>query len=397
MEKCRQGTLKIFAGIDNTTLCTQADGDFSPIGWHLGHIAYTEELWLLGKCAGMPPLFPEKHQLWAADGLPKSQRQYLPPMAEIIEYLNTVRSKVFEYLQVAALADEERLWWFLLQHESQHCETIAFVQEMHRLEAGKSSNFPVAPATILDSPVPRIEIPAGEFEMGADFVNVLDNERSPHRVYLETYSIDPYPATCKQYSQFMKAVGYGDRKFWSPAGWEWLQANPVDRPLYWSEDLSRSDRPVCGVSYYEAEAYCNFVGKRLPTEAEWEKAASWDEARGSKRRYPWGEGEPDSNRCNCDRAFGQTTAVGYFPDGASAYGCGDMLGNVWEWTASWFDGYDGFEFFPYRGYSQTYFDGKHRVLKGGSWATRPWALRCSFRNWYYPEVRQIFAGFRCAL
>jgi formylglycine-generating enzyme required for sulfatase activity len=138
------------------------------------------------------------------------------------------------------------------------------------------------------------------------------------------------------------------------------------------------------------------VGKRLPTEAEWEKAVSWDAENNLHQRYPWGNQAITSEHCNYDYQIGTTTAVDTYPLGKSRYGLFDALGNVWEWTSSWFDGYQGFEYYPYQGYSQTYFDNQHRVLKGGSWVTRSWALRSSFRNWYHPEVRQILAGFRCA-
>ncbi|MCJ8280089.1 MAG: formylglycine-generating enzyme family protein, partial [Rivularia sp. ALOHA_DT_140] len=148
---------------------------------------------------------------------------------------------------------------------------------------------------------------------------------------------------------------------------------------------------------YEAEAYAKFVGKRLPTEAEWEKAASWDEESKSRRIYPWGDKKPTSEYCNHNNIHNQTTPVNAYPLGQSAYGLYDTLGNVWEWTTSWFDAYQGFQHYPYKGYSQVYFDNQHKVLKGGSWATRPWALRSSFRNWYHPGVRQMFAGFRCAV
>ena len=128
------------------------------------------------------------------------------------------------------------------------------------------------------------------------------------------------------------------------------------------------------------------------------KAASWDEEIQSKRTYPWGEEPPNSNRCNCndgEKMQRGTTSVNAYTRGESAYGVRDLLGNVWEWTGSWFDKYSGFQHYPYVGYSQSYFDNQHRVLKGGSWATRPWAMRCSFRNWYHPGVREILAGFRC--
>ena len=239
-----------------------------------------------------------------------------------------------------------------------------------------------------------IEIPAGYFEQGNNAIDALDNERPVHQVYLDTYSIDRYPVTCGQYRVFMEAGGYHNPRWWSEDGWKWLQSQTVEQPLYWSNDPQWDNHPVCGVSWYEAEAYANFVGKRLPTEAEWEKAASWNPISG-RRTYPWGDVMPSDRRCNHNNAVGQTTPVNAYPDGQSAYGCCDLLGNVWEWTASVFDGYEGFISYPYAGYSQVYFDGQHRVLKGGSWATRSWALRSSFRNWYHPDVRQILAGFRC--
>ena len=421
LQQCRRGTFKLFADIDYDTFCRQAHPDFSPVGWHLGHIAYTEDLWLLQKCGGFKPVFPEYHKLFAADTLPKKQRVFLPTFPEVELYLDAVRKKVLDYLEVAPIAQQERLWRFLIQHESQHCETVAFVLQMQEKEAGrrKKSTPPYPPqggkvrrkkeeailipnsrCPIPDSPLPipnsEIEIPGGEFYMGSDAAEALDNERSRHLCYLEAYSIDRYPVTCGQYQTFMTSGGYQNPNWWSADGWKWLQGEAVDRPLYWSENPAFNNHPVCGVSWYEAEAYCNFSDKRLPSEAEWEKAASWDTTNQTYRIYPWGDSPPNGSLCNHSNNIANTSPVDSFPKGASAIGCCDMLGNVWEWTASTFDAYPGFESYPYRGYSEVYFDGEHRVLKGGSWATFPQALRSSFRNWYYPGVRQIIAGFRCA-
>lgn len=398
MQQCRIGTLKLFAGIDDSTFRCQAHPEFSPAGWHLGHIGYTEALWLLQHSAKMPPLFPQYHQLFAADGLPKSQRGQLPSFEELIDYLDHIRQKVLTYLETADLETSERLWRFIIQHESQHGETIAFVLHLQKWSSDRPQvpqPHPLSRAD-LQPPADTIEIPAGEFLLGSDRIDALDNERSQHWHFLPTYWIDRYPVTCAQYRQFITAGGYHNPRWWSQAGWQWLQQNPVEHPLYWSDSPTQDHHPVCGVSWYEADAYARFIGKRLPTEAEWEKAACWDETQQTQFLYPWGNNPPAATHCNHDNLMQQTTAVNAYPAGVSPYGCFDMLGNVWEWTSSCFTPYPQFTFYPYPGYSQVYFDNQHQVLRGGSWATRPWALRCTFRNWYHPGVRQILAGFRCA-
>ncbi|MEP0981770.1 SUMF1/EgtB/PvdO family nonheme iron enzyme [Leptolyngbya sp. AS-A5] len=346
MQQCRSRTLALIESIDYNTFCTQAHPDFSPIGWHLGHIAYTEALWILQRCAGYPPLLPEYHRLFAQDGLPKSDRVRLPEINTVVEYLATVRAKVFDYLAIAPVDQQERLWKWLLQHECQHAETMAIVLALIGRAAVGDAGSPLNPPRVGDFESERmISIPGGSFIQGNEAIEAQDNERPQHEVYLEAYWIDRHPVTCAEYRSFIEAGGYQDREWWTAEGWEWVQKSGIDRPLYGSAD----NIPVCGVSWYEADAYAKFVGKRLPTEAEWEKAAAFQ----------------------------------------------NMLGEVWQWTSTWFDGYSGFESYPYPGYSQTYFDRAHRVLKGGSWATFPWAMRNSFRNWYYPQVREIFSGFRC--
>ncbi|AFY56336.1 TIGR03440 family protein [Rivularia sp. PCC 7116] len=401
--ECRAKTLLLFKGMDETTFCSQAHPDFSPVGWHLGHIAYTESLWILERTAALPCSFPQYCKLYTADGLPKNQRVTLPSLAETLYFLDTVRDRVLCHMEKTDLKQQERLYRFLLQHESQHSETISFVLELIKNQQSKNLkenywHLSCSSSPLLPNPLNEmIQIRAGEFEMGSNSLDALDNERSSHKVYLDTYSIDRYPVTCKQYRIFMEAEGYKNRQWWSKAGWEWLQAEQATKPLYWEDNPAWYNNPVWGVSWYEAEAYAKFVGKRLPTEAEWEKAASWDETSQCRRIYPWGNQQPTPEKCNYNNIHSQTTPVNAYPSGQSTYGLYDTLGNVWEWTNSWFLGYEGFEDYPYEGYSQIYFDNEHRVLKGGSWATRPWALRSSFRNWYHPGLRQMFAGFRCAM
>ncbi|MGF1491843.1 MAG: SUMF1/EgtB/PvdO family nonheme iron enzyme [Microcoleaceae cyanobacterium] len=445
-DHCRLGTLGVFEGIDEDLFRRQPHPEFSPIGWHLGHIAYTEAHWLLEKAAGYPPVFPEYHRLFRADGLPKAKRAELPTISEIEAYLSAVREQVWQYLKMAPIEQQARLWYFILQHESQHYETITFALQLHRrnqqnrayalqqapLDSGTGRSRLISlsdrkslthlkqgnsttdtfhtdgtiavftPIETKPTPTEMARIPAGDFLMGYDGPEALDNEQPVHLIHLDAYWIDRYPVTCGQYHQFMQAGGYQQPQWWSAAGWDWLQKasleTPIAQPNYWLDDPKFADHPVCGVSWYEAEAYCNFAGKRLPTEAEWERAA-----RSAHGLHPWGTAEPDLTRCNLVTQIQPgslmqpfTTPVHAHPAGVSAEGVFDLLGNVWEWTSSPFQNYSGFRSYPYRGYSQAYFDSRHRVLKGGSWATRPWALRSSFRNWYHPHIRQILAGFRCA-
>jgi gamma-glutamyl hercynylcysteine S-oxide synthase len=383
LTQTRSHTLDLLTQIDESLFFQQVHPEFSPLGWHFGHIAFTEAYWILEQLAGISLNFPEAYQrLFAADGLPKQERQNLPTVATIKEYLQTTRSQTLGYLEIAPVAQQERLWRWLIQHESQHCETISFLWQLHQQRQLNIASFNPAllsseNAVAIDF-TEMLKVEEGEFTIGSDSIYALDNERPAHQIYLDTYWIDRHPVTCRQYAQFIASGGYQTRKYWSEAGWQWLQQNPVNQPLYWSNHADWLDHPVYGVSYYEAEAYANFVQKRLPTEAEWEKAALGA-----------------SLNSNHGRLIGHTTPVNTYSE-TSQYGCQDMLGNVWEWTASWFDGYPGFNAYPYRGYSQVYFDGQHRVLRGGSWATSSVGLRTSFRNWYEPQVRQIFAGFRCA-
>ena len=391
LTECRDLTLQLVTGISDRTFTQQSHPDFSPIGWHLGHIAFTEAYWILEQLAQQPPLYPEYHKLFAADGLPKAQRQNLPSLDAIEDYLATVRTKTINYLEIAPIETQQRLWWWLVQHESQHNETIAFIKQLHyirdcKLSFNLDTNNPDPIKPVM------VKITAGEFVMGSDEIEAQDNERPAHLVYLDDYYIDAYPVTCGQYEQFTMAGGYQNPQYWSQQGWQWLQENSISQPLYWLDTSQYRNHPVCGVSYYEAEAYANFVGKKLPTEAQWEKAAQFETLHRRKQVDKLANNYPQGNHSN---SIGHTTPVNTYPEAQTIWGCYDMLGNVWEWTNSLFAGYAEFASYPYKGYSEVYFDNQHYILKGGSYATHSWALRNSFRNWYHPWVREIFAGFRC--
>jgi iron(II)-dependent oxidoreductase len=245
-----------------------------------------------------------------------------------------------------------------------------------------------------------------------------DNERPAHRVHVPAFWIDVLPVSNAAHAAFVEAGGYDDERLWSPAGWAWRRAEGLSAPQFWRREAGTwvrrrfgrdepvpPDEPVQHVCWYEAQAHAAWAGRRLPTEAEWEKACAHDPASGRSRRFPWGDGEPTPELANLGHAAARPAPLGAYPRGASAYGVEQMIGDVWEWTASEFAGYPGFDAFPYREYSEVFFPrpdgrgecrGEYKVLRGGSWATHPSAVRSTFRNWDYPIRRQIFAGFRLA-
>jgi len=405
MTACRASTLALVRNLTDAEYSRQADPDFSPVGWHLGHIAFTEALWILEHLAGQAHPLAEHRQLFAADGLPKAARQQVPDLSTTLDSMALVRQRVWDYLAVAPLAQQSRLWWWLLQHESQHVETISIVLALHRRAQGRyllssraldsQSGLVAAPIAHCQQAAPMVFMPGADIWVGSEGIEAIDNEQPAFAAGVAPFHIDVYPVTRGAFREFILAGGYNTPSLWSSAGWAWRLVAGVERPLYWCGDRALEDHPVCGVSYYEAEAYAAFAGKRLPTELEWERAACWDAAGQRLGLYPWGNTWPGPAQGNLGGSRAMTSPVGSFPTGATAAGCQDLLGNVWEWTSSWFEGYPGFRAFPYRGYSALYFDGQHRVLRGGSWATRPWSLRGPLRNWYYPHSRAIFAGFRC--
>jgi iron(II)-dependent oxidoreductase len=262
------------------------------------------------------------------------------------------------------------------------------------------------------APLPaEVLVPPGSFTMGTSSEPwALDNERPAHRVDLPGYVIDAAPVTNGQYAEFIAEGGYRVPRWWSAAGWRHRVDNDLVAPQFWREETSggwwrrrfgvvepvRPDEPVVHVCFHEAAAYAAWAGKRLPTEAEWEKAARWDPATGRSRRFPWGDADPTPERANLGQRHLGPAPVGAYPAGVSPLGVHQLMGDVWEWTSSGWHPYPGFEMFPYPEYSQVFFGGDYRVLRGGSFGTDQSAVRATFRNWDHPVRRQIFSGFRCA-
>jgi iron(II)-dependent oxidoreductase len=418
LAEARARTFMLVAPLSAEDLARQHDALMSPILWDLGHIAHFEELWLTRNLAG-PIEFVEMPGLYNPFEHPRRTRGtlQLPDLDQVRRVMEEIRGRVLERLADAdfdrgpALLRDGYVYRMVLQHEYQHDETI-----LQTLQLKQGTPYtpverrPVPAALALPDADAMVRFPGGAVAIGTDDRSAAyDNERPRHRVTLAPFWIDVTPVTSGAYRAFVDAGGYGERTFWSEAGWQWLREASVSAPKHWfreggewwtrTMDVVRPldpKRPVCHVCYWEAEAYARFVGKRLPTELEWEAAAAWDPATGTARRYPWGDEPPTRAHANLDQLTFDTAPVGAYPLNRSPIGCYGMIGDVWEWTSSDFSGWPGFEAFPYPEYSEAFFGGEYKVLRGGSWATRPGAIRNTFRNWDYPIRRQIFSGFRCA-
>jgi iron(II)-dependent oxidoreductase len=410
----RDRSLALTSCVDEPDLTAQHSPLMSPLVWDLAHVGNQEELWLLRAVGGAEPMRPEIDELYNAFEHPRAQRPTLPllPPGEARRYIATVRDRAADLLASTPLegdrlVDRGFAFGMIAQHEQQHDETMLAT---HQLRAGPAVlTAPVPPAA---TRVERSEvlIPAGPFDMGTSSEPwALDNERPAHRVDLPAYWIDTVPVTNAAFQAFIEAGGYDDERLWSAAGWAHRQQAKLFAPKFWWREAGQwlrrrfghvepvpPDEPVLHVSWYEAQAYATWAGRRLPTEAEWEKAARHDPVTGRSRRYPWGDDEPSPRRANLGQRHLQPAAAGAYPEGASAYGVRQLIGDVWEWTASDFLPYPGFAAFPYREYSEVFFGPEYKVLRGGSFATDPVACRGTFRNWDYPIRRQIFTGFRTA-
>jgi iron(II)-dependent oxidoreductase len=371
LAEARERTLRLIEGVSETDLERVHDPLMSPLVWDLGHIAAFEDLWVSHE-AGLDLLRPELAAVYDADLTPRADRgnlQYLHRDAALA-YMDSVRERAVGALdRVSAFVAE-----MLVQHEHQHNETM--LQTLQLAEPGvyePPRRPPSGRAT-----TGALDVAAGPFYMGADGHGFsYDNERPRHEVELEAFRIDRAPVTNAAFTEFVADGGYRRRELWGPAGWAVREREGWERPRYWTEGGGERrfgevlplepELPVVHVSWFEADAFARWRGARLPSEAEWEKAA----------------GVAGEERGNLDQLdFGPGPA-------------GPFLGDCWEWTASEFSGYPGFRAFPYRQYSEVFFDSGYRVLRGGSWATRPSVARTTFRNWDHPQRRQLFAGFRC--
>ena len=416
LDGARSRTTLLTEAVDDTDLTAQHSRLMSPLVWDLAHIGNQEELWLLRDVGGQDPILPEAvDQLYDAFSHPRFERPTLPLLdpAESRRYVQEVRKRVVGLVERTPLEGRRLLergfaFGMIVQHEQQHDETMLATHQLRRGEPVLTAPPPPRPAGPAG---PReVLIPGGRFTMGTSTEAwALDNERPAHAVDVPAFWLDTALVTNGKYLAFIEAGGYDDPRWWHPAGWDHVHGAGLHAPGFWQRDGAGwarrrfghlepvpASEPVLHVCWYEADAFARWAGRRLPTEAEWEKAARFDPASGRSRRYPWGDEDPVAGQVNLGQRHLQPAPAGAFPAGASPLGVQQLIGDVWEWTGSDLAGYPGFAAWPYREYSEVFFGPEYKMLRGGSFATDAAACRGTFRNWDYPIRRQIFAGFRTA-
>jgi len=440
LREARSRTMELVADLTDEQLIGPRLAIVNPPLWEIGHVAWTQEFWLLRHLYNQRPLVQAADALYNSTDVAHDTRWdlLLPSRQKTFEYMATVLDRATDCLGAEPPSTEELYFPLLvLFHEDMHDEAITYTRQTLGYPPPNLA-VPQEQFQTGGGPLPGDgEISGGGFMLGAtpDFPFVFDNEKWAHPVELKPFAIARAPVTNGEFAAFVDDGGYRRREFWSDEGWRWLESGGspaleqsfskffgkpqasapgartarAEHPIYWRRDGGRwmqrvfdgyvplrEHLPVMHVNWYEAEAYCKWAKRRLPTEAEWEMAATAEPATGRKRLFPWGEEAPSPQRANLDgRALG-LVEVAALADGDSASGCRQMIGNVWEWTATDFGPYPGFVVDPYKEYSAPWF-GAHKVLRGGCWATRARLIRNTWRNFYTPDRNDVWAGFRtCA-
>jgi iron(II)-dependent oxidoreductase len=413
----RRRSLELLGDLDYDRLLGPRLAIVNPLLWEMGHLAWFGEKWVLRHAGKRPPQRGDADSLYDSAAVPHDTRWDLPmpPPAATMDYMKQVQERILDVVQRGPTAEETYFILLSVFHEDMHGEAFLYTRQTLGYAPPRiASSFIPHPSSLKEGPLPGdVQIPGGTFHLGAskDEPFVFDNEKWAHPVTLRPFAIARAPVTQAEFAAFVADDGYRRGELWGPAGWRWRQAGEASHPMHWRRegdgwlrrDFDRwlpleAHRPVIHVNWYEAEAYCRWAGRRLPTEAEWEAAAaSGNELSAPRRRFPWGDEPPDPSRAQLDGYSLGCCDVADHPAGDSQFGCRQMIGNVWEWTASDFLPYPGFVADPYREYSEPWF-GTHKVLRGGAWMTRSRLLRNTWRNFYQPDRRDVWAGFRtCAL
>jgi iron(II)-dependent oxidoreductase len=390
--------------------------------FYLGHLEAFD--WnLLREPLSLSSFHPEFDNLFAfgidpvEGGLPTDQPKDWPSVDRVREYNEKLRAQLDSAIGEVVAKDpalfrleDGRLLEVAIEHRLMHAETLCYM--LHQLPADRKLKQHIAPP-----PPARVhghhcaEIPEGTATLGLARSEGgpfgWDNEFEEHCVEVPAFAIDTYNVTNNEYLQFVRDGGYERRNLWTDSGWEWITSQEHCYPSFWIpngdswcyrtmfEEISLPPNWPVYVSHDEASAYARWVGKELPSEAEWHRAA-YGTRSGTERAYPWGEETPFARHGNFDFERWDPVSVGSYPEGVSDFGVADLVGNGWEWTRTPFAPFPGFQPFSfYPGYSANFFDGKHFVMKGGSPRTAACMLRRSFRNWFQPHYPYVYATFRC--
>jgi len=423
LQQARDETDRLFDHVRPEFLYERPIPERHRIVFYVGHLEAFDWNLLRERVLGRTSFHSEFDNLFAFGidpvdgGLPSDQPSDWPSLAQVRDYVSQVRQALDTGL-ASALSQNDRLdensinqlLNVAIEHRLMHAETLAYM--LHQLPFNMKVPKPRLPELVLRPVMPRmLEIPAGQATLGLQRCQTnsfgWDNEYEEHAVAVPSFSIDQYEVTNREYLQFMNDAGYENQALWSESDWKWKTQQKISHPVFWSQVNGEwqyrtmfenvplpLDWPVY-VSHAEASAYARWAGKSLPTEAQWHRAA-YGTPEGSERQFPWGTDAPSRRFGNFDFERWDPTPVGAFPDGQSAFGVSDLVGNGWEWTSTPFAAFPGFEPFEfYPGYSANFFDGAHYVMKGGSPRTAACMLRRSFRNWFQPHYQYVYAGFRC--
>jgi iron(II)-dependent oxidoreductase len=410
-------TLALVEGLDDAELMGPRLHIVNPTLWEIGHVAWFYEYFLLRRLDGGAPRLANADALYNSSLVPHDARWDLPlpDLYGTLDYLHAVREATIARLRGRPVgANETALALITIFHEDMHGEALTYTRQ--------TLGYP-APAEFDESDedagpwLGDAEVPGGEFMLGSAprAAFAFDNEKWAHPVTVAPFRIAKAPVTNAAFLDFVVDGGYRRRDLWDEEGWDWRQDAAALCPAYWREQdgvwrerrfdrwqTLRPHRPVVYVNWHEANAWCRWAGRRLPSEAEWETAAAAEPAPAgglgvAKRRYPWGDHAPNPARANLDGRRLGPVDVAARAAGDSAWGCRQMLGNVWEWTMSPFLPYPGFSPDAYADYSAPWF-GSRKVLRGGAFATRGRMISAAYRNFFTPERRDVLAGFRtCAL
>jgi len=423
LEDARARTLLLTADLTDDQLTVPMLENVNPYLWELGHVAYFAEFWLLRNLYGEAPLIANADQLYDSAKIPHDVRWSLPlpSRAATLAFLRRQLEHVKRHFERGAPTGKDSMYFhrLALYHEDMHGEASIYTRQT--LGYPKPKPCSDAPINNRDYISPGgtgaggdVRVEGGTYRIGAEPGDgfVFDNEKWAHEIEINGFEIARTPVTNAEFAAFVDDGGYTTKRFWSEAGWAWRESAKAEHPIYWRRAATRpaatpdattswerrrfdawspieAHHPVCHVNWFEAEAFCNWAGRRLPTEPEWEVAATG----GRHQRYPWGESAPAPHLANLDARVGDTVDVGALADGDSPTGCRQMLGNVWEWTSTAFGPYPGFSPDPYREYSAPWF-GTHRLMRGGAWSSRARLITTRWRNFYRPHRRDIIAGFR---